>query len=156
MVRLSIENVDGSKLEGGAPRAAHATRANGIRLDECSQLRGGIVGGPDSQELAVEAIDERALGLAQPDRVLRQRLEDRLEIERGPADDLEELAGRRLLLERVPQLAVACLQLGEQPHVLDGDHGLVGECLEEHDLLVGEGPRLSLVDIDGADREAIA
>ena len=34
------------------------------------------------------------------------------------------------------QLAVARLQLGEQPHVLDGDDGLVGEGLEQLDLLV--------------------
>ena len=55
-----------------------------------------------SQNLAVEAQDDAALGLAQPDRVLGQRLEDRLEIERGPPDHLEQLAGRRLLLERDP------------------------------------------------------
>ena len=35
----------------------------------------------------------------------------------------------------VGQVAVARLQLLEQPHVLDGDHGLVGEGLEERDLL---------------------
>ena len=68
-------------------------------------------------------------GFAQPDRVLGQRLEDRLEIEGGPADHLEQLARRRLLLERHPQLAVASLQLGEQADVLDGDDGLVGEGL---------------------------
>jgi hypothetical protein len=33
---------------------------------------------------------------------------------------------------------VARLQLLEQPHVLDGDHGLVGEGLEQRDVLVGE------------------
>ena len=71
-------------------------------------------------------------------------------------DHLEQLTGRRLLLERDPQLAVARLQLGEQPHVLDRDNGLIGEGLEERDLLVGEGARLSLVDVDGADRESIA
>ena len=98
------------------------------------------MGGHDSQELTVEAEDQRTLGLAQPDRVLGQRVEDRLEVEGGPPDHLEQLAGRRLLLERDPQLAVARLQLGEQAHVLDGDDGLVGEGLQEVDLLVGEGP----------------
>ena len=87
-----------------------------------------------SQNLTVGAPDERAFGLAQPDRVLGQRLEDRLEIERGPADHLEQLAGRRLLLEGDPQLAVARLQLREEADVLDGDHGLVGEGLEQRDL----------------------
>ena len=39
--------------------------------------------------------------------------------------------GRRLLLERL-------FRLVEQAHVLDGDHRLVGEGLEQRDLLVGE------------------
>ena len=89
------------------------------------------MGGHEPQQLAVEAEDQRPFGLAEPDRVLGQRLEDRLEIEGGAADHLEQLAGRRLLLERDPQLAVARLQLGEQAHVLDGDDRLVGERLEE-------------------------
>ena len=98
------------------------------------QLGGDVVGGDDSQDLTVEAVDERTFGLAQPDRVLGQRVEDRLEIERGPPDHLEQLAGRRLLLERDAQLAVAGLQLGEQAHVLDGDDRLVGERAEQSDL----------------------
>ena len=84
---------------------------------------------------------ERTLGLAQPDRVLGQRLEHRLEIERGPADHLEQLAGRRLLLERHPQLAVARLQLGEEARVLDRDDGLIREGLEQLDLLRGRRDR---------------
>ena len=37
---------------------------------------------------------------------------------------------------------VRCLQLLEEAHVLDGDHGLVGEGLDQRDLLVGERPDL--------------
>ncbi len=33
----------------------------------------------------------------------------------------------RLVLARDLELAALLLDLGEQPHVLDGDHGLVGE-----------------------------
>ena len=40
----------------------------------------------------------------------------------------------------VGQLAVARLELLEQPHVLDRDDRLVGEGLEERDLRVGERP----------------
>ena len=43
--------------------------------------------------------------------------------------------------ERVSS-AVRASQLLEQPHVLDGDHRLVGEGLEQRDLLVGERPGL--------------
>ena len=52
-------------------------------------------------------------------------------------------AGRRLLLQRLGHLRmglrerpVLLLQFREQAHVLDGDDGLVGERLEERDLLL--------------------
>ncbi len=43
------------------------------------------------------------------------------------------------LLERRGELARARLHLVEQADVLDGDHGLFREGLDERDLLVGEG-----------------
>ena len=59
------------------------------------------------------------------------RVEDRLHVGRRAADHAQDLARRR-------QVAVPSLQLVEQPHVLDGDHRLIGEGLEERDLVVGE------------------
>ena len=100
--------------------------------------RGDVVGGHDAQDLTVEAENQPTFRRAQPDRVLGQCVEHRLQVEGGPPDHLEQLAGRRLLLERHPQLAVARLQLGEEAHVLDRDDGLVREGLEQLDLLVGE------------------
>ena len=47
---------------------------------------------------------------------------------------------------------VRCLQLVEQPRVLDGDHGLVGEICHQLDLLFGERPYLLAVDRDDADQ----
>jgi hypothetical protein len=96
-----IVNVDAAPLEGGTPDTTPASKRDGILLDECSELRRDVVSGHDSHQLTVEAEDQRAFGLAQPDRVLGQRLEDGLEIEAGTADHLEQLAGRRLLLERL-------------------------------------------------------
>ena len=55
---------------------------------------------------------------------------------------LQHLGCRRLLLQRLGQIVGALLQLLEQPHVLDRDHCLVGEGLDELDLLVGEWPHL--------------
>ena len=49
----------------------------------------------------------------------------------------EDLRRRRLLLQRLGQLACARLHLVEQPHVLDRDHRLVGEGLDQLDLLFG-------------------
>ena len=67
---------------------------------------------------------------------------DRLNIGVGAADDSKDFAGRRLLLQRLRELTVPGLQLPEQAHVLDRDHRLVGERLEEGDLAVRERPRL--------------
>ncbi len=53
-------------------------------------------------------------------------------------DHAQDLARRRLLLERLGQVAVARLQLVEQAHVLDRDHRLVGERRHQLDLLVRE------------------
>ena len=136
------------------PDAAPASGRDGIPLGECPQLRRDVVGGHDSQNLTVEAEDQRAFGLAQPDRVLGQRLENRLEIEGGAPDHLEQLAGRRLLLERHPQLAVAFLQLLEQADVLDGDDGLVGEGLEHLVWWSANGPGSLRWTTDRADRAA--
>ena len=48
-------------------------------------------------------------------------------------------AGRRLMLQGLAQFRVALAEFLEQPHVLDGDHRLVGEGFEKRDLFVGEG-----------------
>ena len=45
------------------------------------------------------------------------------------ADDLQHLGSRRLLLQRFGEVARALMQLVEQPRVLDGDDGLIGEGL---------------------------
>ena len=44
--------------------------------------------------------------------------------------------------ERLLNLASTRLYLVEEPHVLDRDHGLVGEDLEQSNLLIGKGERL--------------
>src|SRR6185295_16776794 len=49
------------------------------------------------------------------------------------------------------QLARAILHAFEQPDILDRDHRLVGECLDELDLLVAKGPRISALQGEDAD-----
>src|SRR5262249_42239359 len=49
------------------------------------------------------------------------------------------------------QRTVLLLQLGEQTHVLDGDHGLVSEGLQELDLTRSEELGLAATEVDGAD-----
>ncbi|HMH54535.1 MAG TPA: hypothetical protein VK548_30145 [Candidatus Acidoferrum sp.] len=90
------------------------------------------------EDLAVEPEDMATACATESRRVLDERFEHRLKIERRAADDLEDFAGGGLLLERFAEIVVACLKLGEKSHVLDRDHRLVGKGLEERDLLVGE------------------
>ena len=81
--------------------------------------------------------DHAAVQPRQLDGPRHDRGQHRLEIERG-ADRAADLAQRRELLDRARQLLRPRLQLLEQADVLDGDDGLVGEGLEQRDLLVGE------------------
>ena len=68
--------------------------------------------------------------VAQPQRALGDRVEHRLHVGRRARDHAQDLADRRLLLERF-------LGLVEQAHVFDRDRRLVGEGLQQRDLLVG-------------------
>ena len=70
---------------------------------------------------------------------------------------LKNFTRRRLLLQRFGDFTIALLQFFEQPDVLDGDHGLVGEGLEVADLRLRErvGPRCDC-DSDQSDPPADA
>jgi hypothetical protein len=116
-----------------------------------------------AQAFPVESAHCTEQAVAELNCTLDDRVEHRLHIHRRTADHPEDLARRRLLLQRFGHLRVGLrertvlfLELREQPHVLDGDDRLVGKGLEQCDLLVGEGTRLSLVDVDRADWQAVA
>src|SRR5262249_47639307 len=83
-IGFGIENVDRAMLEGSTSGSAVPSGSVWICFDESSKLGCHVVRRHYPQQLTVEAIDESALGFAQPDRVLGQRLEDRPEVERGP------------------------------------------------------------------------
>ena len=68
-------------------------------------------------------------------------VEHGLEVERR-AEGLADVAQRLQLADRPRELAGTRLQLLEEPDVLDRDHGLVGEGLQQIDLLAGERPGL--------------
>ena len=94
--------------------------------------------GDKVDQLAVELIERAEESVAQPHGALHDRVEDRLHVGLRPAHDAQDFAGRGLLLERLGEIAVARPQLGEQPHVLDGDDRLIGKGLDERDLLLLE------------------
>ena len=78
--------------------------------------------------LVVELVDDAAVGAGEADGVRHDGREHLLEVQRR-GDRLADLAERLQLLDAV-------LQLLEQPGVLDGDDRLVGERLQQRDLLV--------------------
>ena len=82
------------------------------------------------------AVDRRIVGPAHSGGVLGDGVHDRLEIGRRARDHPQDLGRRGLLLQTRTLLR---LQF-EQPHVLDGDDGLVGKGLDQLDLLAVKGP----------------
>ena len=63
------------------------------------------------------------------------------EIESG-ADRLTDFAEGFELAYRAGQFVGSLIQFFEQPHVLDGDHRLIGKGFKQFDLLIGEGTNL--------------
>ena len=146
-----VVDVNDAALEEGPARRGLPAGAMRMPLHHLDEFRRFPVGDRRAVDVLVLPVDEALVGAAQPHRALHEALEDRLEIERRAADDLQDLARRRLLLERLGEVAVARFQLLEEPDVLDGDDGLVGERLQQLDLLVRERPRLGARDGDRPD-----
>ncbi len=116
----------------------------------------GVVRSGGTTAFAIVPEDQAVLGTADVDGILQQSLEDALEVEHRPADGLEHLGRGCLLPQRLAKLLGACLHLVEQPHVLDGDHRLVGEGLDQFDLLVGKWSDDSAEQVEHTNRSSFA
>ena len=79
---------------------------------------------------------------------IRDGRKHRLHVRRRTGDDLQDLGRRGLPLQRL-------LRLVEQPCVLDRDHSLVGEGLQQLDVMVGERAGLNAGDADLPYRHAL-
>ena len=77
-------------------------------------------------------------------RIFGHRIQHRLNIRRRAGDDTQDFTRRSLLLQRF-------LQFLKQPHVLDGDHRLVGKGFEEPDLRGSERTHLGATRIQRSD-----
>src|SRR5262249_60794809 len=146
--------MNGSGLEhsppiGGSPNHRDRVVTDAPRLDRPAMSH-------HSQHIAAREEDLAVNGLAQPGRAFENGVEYGLDVRRRARDDAQDLSSGGLLCEAVRQLLIALLQLREQAHVLDGDHGLVREGLEECDLLIGERRDLGAPELDGADGHAFA
>src|SRR5262245_60834932 len=117
----------------------------------------------ETQYIVIDTVDFTIVSLAELGRAQRDAVEHWFEVRWRAGNHTEDLAGRRLLFQRLSHLSMGLgeclilfLQFSEQPHVLDGDNGLVGEGLEQCDLVVGEWPGLRAAHGDDSDGLTLA
>ena len=83
-----------------------------------------------------------AIGVAEPRGGLDERVEHRLQIEGRAADDLEHVAGRGLVFERLLRSPVRSRQFVEQPDILRSrSPPASAKVCQQVDLLVAETAR---------------
>ena len=111
---------------------------------------------PRNHSVSLAESQQHVINSTNPGGALDDGVEDRLHVGGRAADDAEHLGRCCLMLQGLAQFCVALLEFLEQPHVLDGDHGLIGEGLEELDLLVREGTDLHSANQNHTDRNALA
>ena len=100
--------------------------------------RDGAVMRTDLQDVAAAKECRGIVSVAELRRALGDGAQDRMYVGRRRGDHLQNCAGRSLLLERFRELAIARLHFIEEPRVLDRDHGLIREGLEQRYLRFGE------------------
>src|SRR5262249_16670107 len=105
---------------------------------------------------SLESRDGYVIRQTEARRALGHAVEHGLELRGRARDDTEDLARRRLLVERLGKIAIPRLQLLEQAYVLDRDDRLVGEGPQQLDLGIREPPGLPPDDADRTDRLALA
>src|SRR5262249_26211828 len=104
------------------------------------------------KNISITHLDSTLVGRAKPSGRLRQRVQHRRKIEGRSRNDLENVRGRRLLLQRFSEVTRALTQFIEQPRILDGDDGLGGEILYQRNLFVGKGTNFLTIDRNGTDQ----
>jgi hypothetical protein len=104
----------------------------------------------------LDAEDHGIDSIAELRRRSRDCFENWLSLGRRARYHPQDLSRGRLLLKRHGEVTVTCLQLLEQPHVLNGDDGLVREGLQEIDLFFREWLNLCASERDHSDCDALA
>ncbi len=125
-----VEDMHGASIQGGtADQGAGARPDPHLALDLL--VFGHQRGAGRPAILAADIpVQYRLVGAAQPDRGRDHGLQHRLEIERCAADDLQHVADRGLVFERLFEIPRARAQFAQQPRILDRDHRLRREILQ--------------------------
>ena len=145
---------DLSHVLGLDRRRQHASGRWAIRL--ITSHRGKrwiiIIARDRAYHAALEQHHRSELGAANVDCVLQHLVEHRGKIRRRRTDDLQDLGGRGLLLKGFLEIVRLGLYLVEQVDIADRDHRLVGEGLNELDLLLAERASNEAEQADDAER----
>ncbi len=153
---MRVRHLDHSRFEQGPLRNGAASRSELRSLGNIGEFLAESVHAGANELVADLPRQRRPVRFAQLGGGLDQNIQDLLQIEGRAADHLQYVGGRGLLMQRLGQLAGTRLHLVEQPHVVDRDHRLLGECLQQRDLLVAERPPLHPGDDDRSDRLVLA
>ena len=105
--------------------------------------------GDHVDQLAVEAVDRSEKRTTKLDRILGDSIEHGLQFSRSAANDREYVTRRSLLFERLGEFL-------EQPRVLYGDDGLVGEGFEQLDLHRGKSTLPFSANMDNTNSHTVA
>src|SRR5262245_12178741 len=155
-VVLEIRDMDDGPLQDATCDEAVPTRAHRIdALNLLERRRRKVMVRRELDDLPVKTHHGAVERPAEGDRAPGDRVEDGLDVRLRLADDLENVAGRCLLVERLCQRGIPRLEFLEQAHVRDRDDRLVGKGLEERVLLVRERLRLASSGADDADGASV-
>src|SRR5215467_14925404 len=135
-------DVERALLENAAPGYGGSVGRDRCTGQIIGNRRTVVANGRHLEGAINETPHGRAIGLTQALRCSRNRIEHRLQLGGRARDDAKYLGSRGLVLKRHLELSFARLLSFEQPRVLDGNDGLVGEGVEEFNLLIGEGANL--------------
>src|SRR6516165_7677766 len=137
-ISQAIRQVNRFSLNRGSADQRAASRCYRM-LKEVFDIVGPDVVGPHQVVFAVLQLEEKGMfRLAQARRCLQDCINDWLQLVGRARDDVQHVADRRLIFERFLHLARARLHLVEESRILDRDYRLVGEGLQQCDLLVTE------------------
>src|SRR6266536_3380734 len=125
---------------GNVERAVLAYPANVwlICTDLAAENGHGTKMSPRNPTVPLVESQHHVINPTNPGGALDDGVEDWLHVRRRAADDAKYFGRCCLMLQGFAQFCIALLDLLEQPHVLDGNHGLASESLQEPDLLVRE------------------
>src|SRR5215831_16312134 len=135
---------------------AHPEKLWRVQTDFCATNWYGTKMSPRNYTVPLTQPQHYVIDPANACGALDDGIKNRLHIGRRAADDAEHLGRCSLMLQGLPQFCVALLDLFEESHVLDGDHGLIREGFEKGDLFVSERSNFLAADCDHSDRNTLS